>query len=444
VAEAAPASQERGRSLVAATASTLAANLVVAVLALVNVLVQSRGLGADGRGAVVLLMNVAGLTANVTAIGIQEANANMGAADPRSRPALATNSALFALVIGAASAALVLGLADAFPRLVAGVDLSLVLAAVLMVPVLLFQTYLTFLVRSAYHFGVANACWVTGGVIATGGTVVLYLAGALTVWSSFGVWAAGQAVGTAILVVDIVRTLGGFGRPDPARARRALSFGGRAHIGFVMNVGNTRLDQWIVGGVAGTRELGLYSVAVSVSEVLFYLPTTLVWVQRPSLVRARAEEAARQAARVARVTLTLTVPLTLGLVLLAPFAIPLVFGDEFEGAIDDLQILSLGVFGIILLRLLANALAARDRPGLQSIGIAVAFAATVILDIALIPPFGGAGAAAASLVAYTVGGVVTTLVFRRVLGVGLRELVPRPRDVRELTRAVRDAMPVRP
>ena len=104
-------------------------------------------------------------------------------------------------------------------------------------------------------------------------------------------------LGTLVLAWAVARRLGGFGRPDPALAReRMLAFGLKAHLGRAMLFGNYRADQWILGVIAGSKELGLYSVAVAWSEVLFFLPTTLVAVQRPDLVRASPEEA-RQARR---------------------------------------------------------------------------------------------------------------------------------------------------
>lgn len=425
------------RSLASATASTYLTNLGVALLTLVNVLVQSRGLGADGRGTVVLLLNIAGLTSALTVFGIQEANANRGAADPARRPSLATNSALFALVLGGSAALVVLAIARAAPAFVAGVDMDLVLAAACMVPVVSFQTYLTFLARSAFGFTVANLAWITGGVGATGGTVLLYAVDRLTPWTAFAAWALGQLCGTGILVTYVVRRLGGFGRPDLRLGLETLGFGLRAHVGFVMNVGNNRMDQWIVGAAVGTRELGLYSVAVSVAEVLYYLPQTLVWVQRPSLVRATQSDAALQAARVTRLVLLATFPAAVALIAVAPFALPALFGSEFAAAVDDLQILTFGVFGIILMRLPGNALAARGRPGVQSLGIGIAFVLTVVLDLLLIPPLGGVGAATASLVAYSVGGVMMAAVFVRLLGVPARTLIPRGSDVGEIARAAR-------
>ena len=59
-----------------------------------------------------------------------------------------------------------------------------------------------------------------------------------------------------------------------------------------MLLGSYRLDQWLLGAIAGPRELGVYSVAVAWAEALWYLPTALAAVQRPDLVRAAKDRAA--------------------------------------------------------------------------------------------------------------------------------------------------------
>jgi Na+-driven multidrug efflux pump len=50
---------------------------------------------------------------------------------------------------------------------------------------------------------------------------------------------------------------------------------------------------------------------------------------------------------------------------------------------------------------------------------------TVALDVILIPSHGGLGAAIASSVAYTLGGVLVALIFTRTLKGRLGDLVPR-------------------
>ena len=53
---------------------------------------------------------------------------------------------------------------------------------------------------------------------------------------------------------------------------------------------------------------------------------------------------------------------------------------------------------------------------LASVAIGLGFAATIVLDIMLIPPYGGLGAALASTLAYTAGGIAVAVIFTRALG----------------------------
>ena len=97
-----------------------------------------------------------------------------------------------------------------------------------------------------------------------------------------------------------------------------------------MNMGNYRLDQWILGSIGTSSQLGYYSVAVALAETLFYLPTSISAAQRPDMVRARRSEAARHAVQAVRLAGLMTAVLGFGIFVLAPYFVPLL-GQEFDG-----------------------------------------------------------------------------------------------------------------
>lgn len=424
------------RSFAAAAAATFGTNLGVAVVSLLNVLLTARILGPSGRGEVALLTTVAMLTANLSAFGLYEANANLGGADPGRRGTLAANSVLIALVLGGVAAVVVGGLVGIFPGLVGRTDTALLVLALAAIPVLILQSGLQTLIQSQYEFAVTNVAWLLAPLTNVGINGAFAAVGVLTVGSAVAVWVAGQVLATGFLARHLLHG-DGLARPDVPLARRMLAFGARTHLGRVMTMGNYRLDQWFVGAIAGHRELGLYSVAVAWAEALFYLPTALGMVQRPDLVRSSLSEAGARAARVFRAALLFTAVLATGLVLAAPVLCVRVFGESFRGSVDDLRILALGAFGIVALKLLGSALNSQGKPMLANIGVAVAFVATVGLDLALIPDHGGRGAAIASTIAYTAGGIAIALVFARALGRRPAELVPRGNELLPLLRQLR-------
>jgi O-antigen/teichoic acid export membrane protein len=443
VVDADPAAQPVGRSqsrripaFASAAVSTFGTQLAVAVLSFASVLVVARALGPAGRGEVALLTTISMLSSTVGLLGVDEANVNFAGTDPSLRRRLATNSLLLATGAGGVCVGLLAALMSMFPSLGGHEASWLRWLALVAIPFLILKIYLRFLVGADFRFGMSNVSWLLPPLTAVVVNVTLAALGALSAATAFGTWVGGHVVATLLLVAYVGRRSAGFGRPDLRLARRTLGFGARSHPGRLMMAGNYRLDQWFVGVMAGTRELGLYSVAVAWSEILFYLPTALVIAQRPSLVRAERADASRRAARVFRASAVLTAAMTAVLFVLAPWLCIAFFGGSFAASADQLRLLSLGAFGILALKLLGNAVTAQRRPGLATVGATAAFVATVVLDLLLIPRYGGIGAAAASAIAYTLGGVVIAVVFGRFFGTRSTLLVPRPTELPWLARAV--------
>jgi O-antigen/teichoic acid export membrane protein len=305
--------------------------------------------------------------------------------------------------------------------------LTMVLASV---PLLVLQICLQQLVASHSRFGVLTASLLLPAVVNLAGNGVLAVLGDLTTARAVGTWLLGQLLATVLLVRIVLVQLGGVGRPSVSAGRAALAFGVKAHLGRVMMLSNYRLDQWLLGALAGTQQLGLYSVAVAWSEGLFLLPTAVSAVQRPDLARADAAEAGRQAADAFRAVLLVTVPLMAALALLAPVLSVTLLGSGFASAVTPLRILVLGAPGVVALKLLGSALTAQGLPLREAAGSGTAFATLLTLDLLLIPPLGGLGAACASTAGYTAGGLVAAAVFVRTLDLPASALLPRSRDVR--------------
>ena len=430
-----PDTPARRRSSFASTAAvTYGTNMAVAVLSLFNVLIVSRALGPSGRGAVVFLTAIGVLVSSLATFGVEEANANLAASHPKLRRSLATNSVLFAAIFGACAVVALTALIVAVPAIGGGSALGTRWLVFCGLPLMILGVYLKFLVQADFGFALTNLVWVVTPIANVTVNGALAIAGVLSVGTAVATWVAGEVLSTLILAWYVARRLQGFGRPSWPVARRTLNFGLRSHAGRILLLGNYRLDLWILGAVAGARELGLYSVAVAWSSSLFFLPTTLTAVQRPDLVRASPDDAVRRASVIFRRTILLTVVPVIVMIVAAPFLCGTLMGQEFDDSVDDLRVLTLGVFGVVALKLLGNAITAQRKPGLASIGIAAGFICTIVLDVVLIPRYGALGAAVASSIAYTLGGAIVAFVFVRALRGRARDLVPRGSDVKSLAR----------
>jgi len=423
------AAPTRRRSTVAYAIATYGTNVAVAVLGLANVLIISRALGPGGRGNLALLMSMAQLSSMVGGLGIQTANAYFGGLESRLRPTLAANSVVLALVFGCLSIGFVALLIDVFPAVGGHVDADTRWIALSSLPIVMLGTYLWVLSQSDYRFGFTNTVWLLPPVINVVVNGSLASAGILTVRSAISAWVTGQALYTAVLVWYVARRLSGFGRPRDGLGRRMIGFGLKTHAGQVGMIGNYRLDQWLVGAISGSRQLGLYSVAVAWAEVLFFLPNAIATVQRPDLVRAERAEAAREAVTAFRAAALITLVSGVVMIAAAPFLCATIFGEAFRGSIRDLRILTLGALGIVAIKQLGNALTSQGRPMLETAGIVIAFLVTAVVDILLIPPYADFGASFASIIAYLVGGLAMALIFAHAFGRRLSELIPSASDV---------------
>lgn len=415
------------RSFLSSALTTFGAHLGVGAFSFANVLIISRALGPSGRGQVALLTTIAVTMSFVCTLGVQEANVNFAGVDPSLRRSLATNSVVLALVTGSVSAVVLGTLMMAFPAIAGHAAVWLRWLTLASIPIVVLQMFLARLVQADYRFELSNAALLCPPVTTAVVNGVFMAIGLLSVGSAVTLWVIGQTIGTTLLVVAIVHSYG-FGRPSAALARRAIGFGMRIYPGTFMNQSNYRLDSWLLGGIAGTAELGLYSVAVAWAEALFLVPQVLGVVQRPDLVRGSRVEAVRQASRAFRAAIVATAVLAAAIFVLAPVLCTTIFGPDFHGSIRDLRMLVPGAFGIVALQVLGNALTARNRPLLQTASIGVTFVFTIVLDLLLIPVHGDFGAAVASAVAYSMGGAAVALIFIRGLGGRGADLLPRRSD----------------
>ncbi|HET9162299.1 MAG TPA: oligosaccharide flippase family protein [Solirubrobacterales bacterium] len=411
---------------------TFGTSIAIALLSFVNVFVVARSLGPTGRGEVAFLMTAAYLTSQISTMGVPQAVVNRAASQPHEAGALAGASLRFSAVLGGIAAATMFVALTAFTGLAAGTSPSLQIMALCVVPVMALAAHLQQLVLAHYHFRTNNLIGLVTPVTTVVVNGALAVLGQLTVGTALAAWVLGQTVAAVLFAWHTHYKISRFDRPPPGMARELVSFGARAHPGAVMTLGNYRLDQWILGAIGGAKELGIYTVAVAWAEALFFLPTALMLVQRADMVRASHEGAGVYATRTFRLTVVATGAMGLVMMIAAPFLVTTIFGAQFSNAVSELRVLILGTVGVIALKLFGTALTARGRPLRETLGVGVSFVSMVALDLLLIPPHGGMGAAIASSIAYSVGGLAVAGVFIWTLSAKASWLLPRPADAREL------------
>src|SRR5207253_7088014 len=100
-----------------------------------------------------------------------------------------------------------------------------------------------------------------------------------------GFWLLGFGVTGALAVITAARVGAALaylvalghrpGRLDKAFARRMFAYGLRAYIAIVLSYLVIKLDLLLVNGYLGPRQAGLYSVAATIADGIFVLPTVI-------------------------------------------------------------------------------------------------------------------------------------------------------------------------
>ena len=275
------------------------------------------------------------------------------------------------------------------------------------------------------------------------------LAGGLGLRSAVFAYGGAQAVAAAVafflLMREAVRRRPVEIETVPAVATGDLMIstlrkGWVGQLSAVVSLLHLRLDLAIVVAWHGAAEVGVYSVAVLIGEVLWLLPGAL----QPLLVYSASGrdadaaggggQAARDedSARAVRVGLAATAAAALVLGFIARPLFDLLLPVEFSRSVPALRALLPGIVALAAGAVLAGDFIGRGVPAWNTRASGVTVVVNVGAGLLLIPAHGAVGAAWASTIAYVVGAAVMVARFRSVSGLPLsRILLTRAGDFRK-------------
>lgn len=394
--------------------TTLAALALPAAAVLTSPLL-ARALGADGRGEVSAILAPAGLATLLATLGIPDAvNYHVARFPGHVRPIL-IRAIVLSFAWGALAGMLLVLLSPLLLRNVTGYG-GLFAAISVTIPAAMVIAALRGCAQGLGRFHTANRERWIAITIRVGVLVVLFAAGGLDVfWAVVVTWASGLASG--FVYSPMVRAvLRSSRKADDTGARREIRlsrYGLRIWLSSVASLLVLRLDQVVLGVAVGTRELGFYVIAAAVAEVPQVAAGAL---QQVVLSRVAAGDASETVARTSRIVVALALVVAVLGSVSVPMLVPLLFGQDFAGAVPVTQVLLFATVPITVATVLSGNLVGTGRPGLAATVQAVGLGLTIALLGVLVPLFGALGAAGASLVTYSVVAVIMLLVTRRTYG----------------------------
>lgn len=276
-----------------------------------------------------------------------------------------------------------------------------------------------------HEFGRYNLCVVSPQIVMLIGLGLLYASHGISPLSATWTYALSLAIATFIPSWFHVQKFSGNRVIDISFARKCLGYGWKAYLGDLITFVNYRSDMFVVGHFAGASALGLYSIAVMVAERIWFASQAASTALFPTISAMKAGDAELVGLTpiVLRRVLVFSALVGLAVECSAGWAVPYFFGQRFEGSVLPLRLLVPGVVIWGGARVLCADIAGRGLPEVNLKLAAVSAALNVMLNVAIVPHYGAAGAAFSSSVSYSVLGVMALRSYLQLSGLSINELL---------------------
>jgi O-antigen/teichoic acid export membrane protein len=426
--------QASGRPFARRVTIVFAAKVLTFAVGLATTVIVSRLLGPGGKGAYVAILAVPGMLGAIGVFGLPSA-INYYAARGASIPGLFRSGVLFALGLSVLLIGLVwLALPVLEQSILRGArDYDFLLRVILIaVPSVMLATFTGTILYGLQEVRLYSAIMIAQGL----GTLLLsvFFVGVLRLDVEGAVLASLSIswLYTAVILTAVWRVSRRRPGKGPVSTSQLISYGSRAYPASLTGFFNYRADTFMIQAMVATADvaLGLYSMAVTMAELIFFIPDSVTMILLPRVAGSSEQEAAEMVGRVSRMTVLVSAVCAIALIPVAWLGINLVL-PAFRDCLPAFLVLLPGVVALCVAKVMNSYIGGRGRPGPISAGATIALVFNLAANLVLIPAWGIVGAAVASLLSYTILAVLMVAVACRLSHRSPLELVvPRLEDVR--------------
>ncbi len=173
-----------------------------------------------------------------------------------------------------------------------------------------------------------------------------------------------------------------------------------------------RIDLFFLGYYIDMRAVGFYSVALSFTELLLFIPESIGTILFPKLSYTEKENVDKKFIFILRISLILTATTACIFFIVIRYLLPFVYGDLYLQSVKLTYILLPGLFAMSSYYFFSSYFLAIGKPGFVSIILSIILIEKTLLCYLLIPRLSSVGAAIATAVSYSTCFIVFLLVFR--------------------------------
>jgi O-antigen/teichoic acid export membrane protein len=398
--------------------TTLALFAAQVMMAVAGVL-AARELGPAGRGIVAAVLSWPIILAYLSLVGLNTAASIRVAGGQRDALGTTLGSAVVhSVVVGGV---VMLGAIVVIPPALGhlgGNAPELAVWALATIPTIILADILMSINVALGRLAVANWCRVIGPLLLLAGTGMLVLRHAV---------APGPIVALTIASGIVSLVVGAIGLPwrrlvvSLRELFRDLRFGAKAHLGSLIGMANVRLDLVLMSVFVAASQVGYYGVANNVMMPVTTLGTAAAVLLTPRVAKMadrdrRAEINESQFASIRKDGRRYLLASAVGagmLAVVAPFAVPILFGSAFQPVVVLVWVLIPGYIARTYAGLMSAGTLGARRTWVGNVTEGAGFAVTAALLPLLLPSYGALGAAITSTASYSTSALVAMLAIRR-------------------------------
>lgn len=201
---------------------------------------------------------------------------------------------------------------------------------------------------------------------------------------------------------------------------------------------NYRIDIFLLKGMVSMEDVGIYSVGVSLAEVLWQIPAAITVVILARTATSNNESQKYKVSQSLRVSFFAMMSVSIIAIFMLNYLIPIIYGVDFIRSVSVNRILMIGVVIFTFYKILNSRIAGLGKPQITLILFIPCLFVKVGLNLWLVPHYGIEGAAWASNISYILASILILVAFSKIENISIIEILkPRKDDFLPLLKMIR-------
>ena len=403
----------------------LGANLLITILGLVGSIILARWLGPSQRGVFAAIILIPAILQYFVNFGLSSASLYF-TAQPHSNKNTIWNALILMgfiqSIIGILMGYFIINL------YLQKYDLKIINLGHLYlftIPLGIFGMYATYILQGASHFKVTNLlkCIVPLGYCV--GIIFLKIHRNLSIENLVYVQLIIQSFYLIIALFSLYKLLLyrlNF-KLEYNFIPQMLKYSVKVWFGDVAQLANLRIDQFLIGGFLSSRDLGIYTIAISVARFTSIFADAVTTIMLPSITGKNSfQEKVTEILNFFKKYWIFSVIFHTVFALILPIIIPFVFGNAYADAIIVCQILVVGSFFINAKTVLGGGVLGLGFPEIMSFVEVIGMVILLIFSIIFIKLYGLMGVAVAISLSYFIQFSIT-IFLTNMKGISYKDLL---------------------